>query len=107
MTKMKKQYSNSLETDRETETLALLSDAKAEEDQDKFRHRYREEYIKRRGRVFSEQNGERYSERLVMPLLKCNSTSSRYVNPLLSIALSTCSLSPPRPPLVFLLLFIK
>jgi len=98
---MKKQYSNSLETDKETGTLALLSDAKAEEDQDKFRHGYREKYIKRRGRVFSEQNRERYSERLVMPLLKCNSTSyPRNVNPLLSIALSTCSLFPLRLPLV-------
>lgn len=49
MDKMRKQYSNSLEI---RNGLALLSDAKAEENQDKFKHGYREEYQKKRSSIF-------------------------------------------------------
>lgn len=55
MNKMRKQYSNLLETRNE---LALLSDAKAEEDQDKFKYGYREEYQKKRPSIFRTEWGE-------------------------------------------------
>lgn len=61
-----------------------------------------EKNIKRKGRVFSGQNGGKYGKRPVMPLLKYNSISyPRNDNPLLSIALSTRPSLPLRLPLCF------